>query len=794
MSEDHRQEPPPEANESREATVTAGESSSQHRSGCGLRQALRKVKKNVTKKVSKRFKRSRRQIPAVQNTDHEGASSNQNIEDASCLPSNGDKPTTSENLKGCVNEGVSGESALKVLDAPLGVEEILDPQSIDAEFRGAHEAENGPKGLTAADDFLTTHLQSLKNFDTVIEDPANVWAALLDWKLLRTQIDLLGGALRGASSANVHPYAKMVLGMLSAASKIILAQTEHDQSVQSLLEKLEQVYGFMSQDDTLGQISSKHSIAGRITQQTMECACFIRDYSEKKSFWKRLGKNVASETDDLISRYNKALNELMQQFRDQALRDQADLVRYKSDELGDRPDLSGMPYAAGAGLNTAEQCISGTRTSILSQITEWINVSGDTAQRVLWLSGPAGTGKSYIAHTIAKWFNDAGGLANAVEHENALKNTSDIIQQWRKLFMEPLKKCSRSSVGPVLIVIEALDKSGEVATRRNLLRILAGTLEGEGLPKITELPSNFQILVTSRALPDINSEFQDAPHIQRLSMDDISEKDSKRDIHTFVSYKLKKVSGLGNKEFAVLADKSDGLFEWARLACRYIQETPFGSYPIDCFNAVVTHDHGERKNLLYDLYRVILAENMGKDRYTRTEYQQVLAKFHSVMGQVLGSAKPLPLDALNAMRSRFPDQREHYKVEVVIERMGSLLSGITNPSSPIRPLHASFREFLTDKSSSGDFFLEISKSQHDLAFASLRVMEQDLRFNMCNLKSSYLPNSKDIGLLLQASVTPTGPPALPTPTPALLDSPRGGAPPAPRKIAVWTAIMPPLVL
>ncbi|KAG2088471.1 uncharacterized protein F5147DRAFT_658691 [Suillus discolor] len=47
------------------------------------------------------------------------------------------------------------------------------------------------------------------------------------------------------------------------------------------------------------------------------------------------------------------------------------------------------------------------------------------------------------------------------------------------------------------------------------------------------------------------------------------------------------------------------------------------------------------------------------------------------------------------------------------------------------------------------------------------------------------------GVMLQGSVTPTRAPALPTPAPALLDSPRGGAPPAPRKTAVWTAMTPP---
>ncbi|KIK43118.1 hypothetical protein CY34DRAFT_43740, partial [Suillus luteus UH-Slu-Lm8-n1] len=596
-----------------------------------------------------------------------------------------------------------------------------------------------------------TYLQPLKIFDTVIEN-----------------------------LANVHPYAKLVLSALSAASKVILAQTKRDQSVQSLLEKLEEVYRFMSQVDTISQFSSQRIIAGRIAQQTSECAYFISNYWEE-SFWKRLRKNALSDADSLITRYNDALDTLMQQFQNQAVRDVADLVR--CDELGAKLDLSTMPYAAGAGLNTEKQCLLGTRTDIISQITDWIN-DKDAAQRVLWLSGPAGTGKSAIAHTIANWFNDLGELgscfcfdlkddkrhqkvfstiardladrdpemrqtlAHAVEHANALKNTTDMIQQWRKLLMEPLKKLSGSSVRPVLIVIEALDESGGVETRRNLLRILAGTLEAEGLPKITELPSNLRILVTSRPLRDIDDEFRDTPHIQRLSMDEIPEAVSKRDILTFVSHELSQVSGLGDKEFGDLADKADGLFEWARLACEHIRKPSAGSYPIDRFKDVVSHDHGERENLLYGMYNFILGEIIRKGR-TENKYQQVLAKFHSVMGQILGSAEPLPLHALNAMRSRFPDQRERYEVDVIVKHMGSLLSGTTNPSSPIRPLHASFREFLTEKSSrpfSGDFFVELSKSQGDLAFASLGVMEHDLRFNMCKLKSSYLSNSKDIGL------------------------------------------------
>jgi hypothetical protein len=66
--------------------------------------------------------------------------------------------------------------------------------------------------------------------------------------------------------------------------QIILAQMECDQPIQSLLKKFGEVHDLMSQKNTLGQISSRRSIAGWIDQQTLECAHFIRDYSKKRAF------------------------------------------------------------------------------------------------------------------------------------------------------------------------------------------------------------------------------------------------------------------------------------------------------------------------------------------------------------------------------------------------------------------------------------------------------------------------------------------------------------------------------
>ncbi|KAG2144689.1 uncharacterized protein EDB93DRAFT_1337981 [Suillus bovinus] len=267
MSEDHRPDHPPEACE-----ATVHESSSRPRGQ--VQQTIQKISKGFTKKFSKPFKRSRNRIPAVQNVD-QGSSSNQNVEDTSYLhPSTGDKhPASSEIPSVCINQGSSGEPASEVLAAPPSAKETRRSASTDAELQAAHEAlehmrtlggpaqsatsaaSNASASLTAADNFSTTYLQPLKIFDTAIE-----------------------------KIANVHPYAKMSLGVLSAAAKIILAQAERDESVQRLLQKLDQVYGFIIQDDNLFKVESMSDVVRKIAQQTLECARFIRDYSETKSF------------------------------------------------------------------------------------------------------------------------------------------------------------------------------------------------------------------------------------------------------------------------------------------------------------------------------------------------------------------------------------------------------------------------------------------------------------------------------------------------------------------------------
>ncbi|KAG1743388.1 hypothetical protein EDB19DRAFT_557829 [Suillus lakei] len=265
--------------------------------------------------------------------------------------------------------------------------------------------------------------------------------------------------------ADVHPYAKVALSIFTCASKMILDQANQDAAVSRLLSKISDVYALLMEREGLARIASMLEIYGKIARQTLECADFIVHYSDMKSFWKRLGKHVFNETEAAIQSHNEVLDNLMQQFRDQMALTTIETVHRIAEDL----DVSGMEYVPGAGRNTSKNCLPGTREDILSEIKCWVRSTGEDVPRVLWLSGTAGKGKSAIAHTIANWSHERGGmracfcfdrtreaerrhekifttiardvadcdismrgaLARAVHDDNELKHTIDISRQWQ---------------------------------------------------------------------------------------------------------------------------------------------------------------------------------------------------------------------------------------------------------------------------------------------------------------------------------------------------------------------------
>jgi len=173
---------------------------------------------------------------------------------------------------------------------------------------------------------------------------------------------------------------------------------------------------------------------------------------------------------------------------------------------------------------------------------------------------------------------------------------------------------------------------------------------------------------------------------------------------------------------------------------------------MDRFEDVITGTSESQigTHLLDDMYHRILAEIIIP------ENAKAMARVRSVMAQILASLEPLSMSALTAMRRHFPGVSSSYKVELVMWPLGSLFAGTADSHTPIRPLHASFYDFLTDESRSKKFFIDKSLASGDLAFGSLRLMKAGLRFNICSLESSYLPNSAipDLEQRVKKSIPP----------------------------------------
>ena len=464
----------------------------------------------------------------------------------------------------------------------------------------------------------------------------------------------------------------------------------------------------------------------------------------------------------------------MQELRDRPIPD----IQYGIKQIYEDLNSNSLACADKAGLNEAKKCLDGTRAEILNEIVDWINNADAATPCIFWLYGQAGKGKSAIAHTIALQARNLGMLGSCfcfsrVRHherlhmkllptiardlavrdirlrpllvevttnDRSLKDTADIGAQWKKLILEPLSQLKGSPTGNVVVVIDALDESGAESTRATVLEILAAYG--------AELPANIRILLTSRPLVDIEEALNTNPHIHARSLDAIDTELTIRDIRLYVSTRLKSLRDtFSDENFQQLAAKSGGVFEWARLACDFMSPR-IGVIPKDRFHEIMSHAPGDGRTLLDEMYTTFL-----KDLFRGSDDRWA---FRSVMRQILWLKEPLPISALDFMRDKFPQEDDHYPVGFILDFMASLLAGAGEVSTPVRPLHASFYDFLLDETRSGEFFIPQDDAHRDLAIASLSLMQAGLCFNICKLETSYISNFEvaDLEKRVQENIPP----------------------------------------
>jgi WD40 repeat protein len=445
--------------------------------------------------------------------------------------------------------------------------------------------------------------------------------------------------------------------------------------------------------------------------------------------------------------------------------------------MGTLTSLNPVDYDA----SMRQVCLAGTRKDIISEIADWLHTPSDIGN-ILWMHGVYGAGKSAISMSVSEHFRGlhrlgayvffdrntptmstpngvvrtiAYGLAKsdadirsavceAITADPSLP-TAPIHTQFEKLLLEPLLAVKEQLRGPILIVLDALDECGDHRSRKILVSLIA--------EEFSKLPAAVRIFITSRPDSDIADRFRTQPAIYPRQLD-ITTSATHDDILAYFTHGMQDIRTRkyidpewpGESALQTLTSFSGGLFIWASTALRFIDaDADDEDAVLDPETALEILLNSGNLKTIDALYAKTLEVSISWKNETFSK--EVLA----VLGAVLLARVPLDekmIDALLGFKTG--------KSSTVLQRLGCVLQW--SPGSPARLLHASFRDYITDPHRSGTrlWFIDTKLPVKSLALGCLRVLNQELTFNICDLQDSHVLNTEvpDLSNRIQARVSP----------------------------------------
>lgn len=293
-----------------------------------------------------------------------------------------------------------------------------------------------------------------------------------------------------------------------------------------------------------------------------------------------------------------------------------------------------------------------------------------------------------------------------------------------------------------IVIVDALDECGGIDGQRSSQRSsLMKTLYAWSY-----LPARFKLIVTGRGEHDIESLFAGTRHnlIEILSGENVNTHSS-NDIRVFLEYHFRQIASQypmsllpdwpGNDVINHLKEKSGGLFVWAEVIIKFISR----GEPKEQLDYVL---RGSGAGDMATLYQWILKMAFPSPS------EKVIKGFRAIFGAVILAASPLSPSAIAHLLS----------LEIsLLEHICNKLQSLIDFRDVLRANHQSLVDFLVDSSSCPSMFcIDRKQGHYDLTLACLRIMEKGLRFNICNLESSYLRNSEvqDLSSRVSQHITP----------------------------------------
>ncbi|KIJ52844.1 hypothetical protein M422DRAFT_242776 [Sphaerobolus stellatus SS14] len=586
--------------------------------------------------------------------------------------------------------------------------------------------------------------------------------------------------------SEIHPYAKIASSVLLSAYHVWKDQKDRDSDMFKLLKTIHDFSDFVHDAAPTEIVPRQRKILQQIMEQIIDCSRFISNYCENSSFALKAVKHIFSDIDDVIKKYADSFAKLQGAFTNAAtLSTQLGVIKLAVDvinitaslaDLYNDVILNNMSYAKAASYKSEEVCIPGTRVKVLDDIAHWA-VKEDVDSRICLLLGPAGAGKSAIAHSIAHKFEDLGCLGSSfffirgdqdrylklylptlardladrdlhikkslgsVLKKTSLLKTDDLGDQFEHLIAQTVKECS--IIGPILIVIDALDECGNGKPRKEFLKLLSNP------ETMKKLPSNFRIFITSRPDQDVQKLFSKM-HILQLQDEQYKENVDK-DIFSFVHKELlgpPPLEDITEDHCQEVVNKSEGLFQWAFVACGTVQKgAENGRYPKPVLERVLKSSFG-----LYGLYITVLNDRFDNSLNDPDWKEQ----FKRVLTFILGVFTPLPETYLKYLwRYAFSTETAN-EMDFILSHLGSLFNGIGDTAAAVSPIHTSVRDFFTSSKDSGAFFINIEKYHFAISLGLLHTLNTQLCFNICQIQTSYTRNSniKELNSTIQKKISP----------------------------------------
>ena len=424
-----------------------------------------------------------------------------------------------------------------------------------------------------------------------------------------------------------------------------------------------------------------------------------------------------------------------------------------------------MHYTVKAGHRSGNRqgCLGGTRVEILQQLEDWLE--NEQGQRVFWLNGLAGTGKTTIAQTFAEITFAEGKLGASFFCSRDFEGRSNIqaifptlafqLACQYPLFREKLLQVLRANreiehgslcsqlesliIGPsqtiqtsILIVVDALDECRDEEPASALLSVLSRYVDKIPLIKF---------FITGRPEPRIRLGFRLKllrPHTEVLRLHDVKpdlvDSDIKLFLKTRLSDAIKDRSDCslveewpGPESIDVLCRKAAGFFIYASTIVKFV--------------ASQLHLPNERLALILSLPQdtshvgrsgIDLLYSKVLDEAFHDVDQDFCLHLRSVVGAVVLIFHPLSVKALADLLGNCGTPS---KISSALRAFHSLLLIPDNKEDPVRIFHKSFPDFLTDPKRCTDnrFFIDPPIHHRAILLSCLKFMGEKLKKNICDL-------------------------------------------------------------